>query len=61
MYVENEISEMECPKCNKNNLEVLRMHVFTRSNYGKHPYYEIICNCCHKVFTSPACLSIDEL
>ena len=53
----------ECPKCNKNsdNIEVLRMHVFTRSNFGKHPYYDILCNDCHKVFTSPVYVSIDEI
>ena len=43
MYLENDISAVVCPKCNKNNdnLEVLRMHVFTQSNFGKHPYYDI--------------------
>ncbi len=48
-------------KCNKNNLEVLRMHVFTQSNIGKNPYYDIQCNNCHKVFTSQAYLSTEEM
>ena len=61
MYLENDISAVECPKCNKNNLEVLRMHVFTQSNIGKHPYYDIVCNDCHKGFTSQLYLSIDEI
>ena len=63
MYLENDISSVECPKCNKNrdNLEVLRIHVFTRNNFGKHPYYDIICNDCEKIFTSPGQLSIDEI
>ena len=63
MYVENDISAVVCPKCNKNNdnLEILRMHVFIRSNFGKHPYYDIICNDCHKVFTSQLYLAVDEI
>lgn len=63
MYLENDISLVVCPKCNKNNdnLEVLRMHVFTKSNFGKHPYYDIKCNNCHKIFTSEAYLSTDEM
>lgn len=63
MYLENDISLVVCPKCNKNNnnLEVLRMHVFTQSNFDKHPYYDLICNDCHKLFTSQVYLSVDEL
>ena len=61
MYIENDISRAVCPKCDKNNLEVLRMHVFTRSNFGKHPYYDMVCNDCHKGFTSQVYLSIDEI
>ena len=63
MYLENYISAVEYPKCNRNNdnLEVLRMHVFTQSNFGKHPYYDIICNDCHKVFTSRAYFSPEEV
>ena len=61
MYLENDISTIVCPKCNENNLEVLRMHVFTRSNFGKHPYYDILCNDCNKVFTSQTYLSSDEI
>lgn len=63
MNLENDISTFECPKCNKNsdNLGVLKMHVFTRSNFGKHPYYDLLCNDCHEVFTSPVYVSIDEI
>ena len=63
MYLENNISTIECPKCNKNNddLEVLRLHVFTRSNSGKNPYYDIKCNNCHKVFTSQVYVSANEI
>ena len=61
MYLENDLSAVICPKCNKNNLEVLRMHVFTRSNLGKHPYYDIKCNNCDKVFTLEVYLSTDEM
>ena len=63
MYLQNGISAVEYSKCNKNidNLEVLWMPVFTQSNFGKHPYYDIICSSCHKVFTSQVYLSIDEM
>ena len=61
MYLENDISSVVCPKCDKNNLEVLRMHVFTRSNFDKHPYYDLICDVCQKVFTSPVLISVDDM
>lgn len=61
MYIENDISTVVCPKCDKNNLEVLRMYVFTRSNIDKHPYYDIFCNDCNKIFTSQTYLSSDEI
>jgi hypothetical protein len=63
MYIESDLSEIACPKCNKNNdnLEVIRMYVFTQSNYGKEPYYDIKCYNCNELFTSQVCVSIDEI
>lgn len=63
MYVENDLSEITCPKCNRNNanLEVMRMYVFTRSNHGKEPYYDIKCCDCNEIFTSQVYVSIDDL
>ena len=63
MYLENDISTIECPKCNKNNdnLEMLRLHVFTQSSSGKNPYYDIKCYNCDKVFTKQVFIPIKDL
>jgi hypothetical protein len=63
MYIESDLSEIACPKCNNNNdvLEVIRMYVFTRSNYGKEPYYDIKCHNCNEVFTLQVYVSTDEI
>ena len=63
MYIESDLSEIACPKCNNNNdvLEVIRMYVFTRSNYGKQPCYNIKCYNCNEVFTLQIYVSTDEI
>lgn len=61
MYLENDLSEISCPKCNENNdnLEVFRMFVFTKSNHGKEPYFDIKCYNCNEIFTSQVCVPSD--
>jgi hypothetical protein len=61
MYLENDLSEISCPKCNENNdnLEVIRMFVFTKNNLGKEPYFDIKCYNCNEIFTSQVCVSSD--
>jgi hypothetical protein len=63
MYLENDLSEITCPKCNMNNdnLELLRMYVFTLSNYGKEPYYDIQCYNCNEIFTAQVYVPDDEI
>ena len=63
MYLETDLSEITCPKCYNNsndNLEILRMYVFTRSNYEKEPYYDIKCYNCNEIFTSQVYVSDDD-
>ena len=61
MYLENDISEVVCPKCNKNNdnLEVLGCMFLHKVTLENICIYDIICSSCHKVFTSQVYLSID--
>jgi hypothetical protein len=46
---------------NNDNLELLRMYVFTLSNYGKEPYYDIQCYNCNEIFTAQVYVPDDEI
>lgn len=52
MYFEYNLSTIACPKCQKNedNLEVMRLHVFTSNISDRVPFYDIKCLCCHEEF-----------
>ncbi len=62
MSFEFDLSSIVCPTCLGNNdkLEVIGLHVFANDKNDMHPYYEIKCFNCHRVFTKRTPLCIKE-
>lgn len=63
MSFEFDLSTIVCPICQNNNdkLEVIGLHVFTKDNNDIHPYYDIKCFSCDKIFTKLTPLCIKEV
>lgn len=63
MSFEYDLSSIACPKCQKkdDNLEVMRLHIFTADESNRLPYYDIECRSCHEIFPINTAMCLKEV